>query len=75
MNDHIIRLLHNNYRLHAFYLHFFSLLKKTYGREISFLVQANITHIMKDNFFPVFQVIFEKKFTEKMLKLGLQNLA
>jgi hypothetical protein len=32
----------------------FGPLKKAYGGEISFLVRANIVHITKDDFFPVF---------------------
>jgi hypothetical protein len=48
----------------------FDPLKKAYSGEISFLVQANITHIMKDDFFPVFRTAFEKTFIEKNVKGG-----
>ena len=49
--------------------------KKAYSGEISLLVQANIMHITKDDFFPVFRAAFEKTFIEKMLRAGLQGLA
>jgi hypothetical protein len=42
----------------------FGPVKKAYGCEISFLARANITHITKDDFFPVFKAAFELAFTE-----------
>jgi DDE superfamily endonuclease len=36
----------------------FSPLKMAYGAEISHLARANITHIVKDDFFPAFHAAF-----------------
>jgi hypothetical protein len=51
----------------------FSLLKKAYGSQISFLARASVTHITKDDFFPAFKAAFELVFTAKNIKSSFRG--
>lgn len=51
----------------------FSLLKKAYGAQISFLARANITHITKDDFFPEFRTAFESVFTRHNIQSSFRG--
>ena len=43
-------------------------MKKAYGAEIEYLVWAHITHITKEDFFPVFKKVFDATITESNIK-------
>ena len=51
----------------------FSLLKKAYGTQISFLIRAHVTYIAKDDFFPAFRAAFKVVFVKQNVKGGFRG--
>jgi hypothetical protein len=51
----------------------FSPLKKAYGRQIENMMQAYITHITKDDFFPAFYTAFLSTMTENNIRGGFRG--
>ena len=51
----------------------FGPLKRAYSVQISFLAQANITHITKDDFFLAFRTAFEAVLMEQNIKGGFRG--
>jgi len=51
----------------------FGPLKQLYGQQIENLMQASITHITKEDFFPAFFTVFQDSFTAKNIQGGFQG--
>jgi hypothetical protein len=51
----------------------FSPLKKAYGKQIEGLMRGGQTHIMKEDFFPAFQVAFQESFTAQNVQGGFRG--
>ena len=68
----IITLLHFAcpfiYFFQLFDVNCFNLIKKVYNTKIEHLIQAHITHITKENFFPAFKKAFDATITESNIK-------
>jgi hypothetical protein len=55
---------HSSHILQPLDVRCFSLLKKAYSQQIEDMMQAHITHITKDDFFPAFHIAFFTAMTE-----------
>jgi hypothetical protein len=51
----------------------FSLLKKIYSSQISYLARAGVTHIIKNDFFPAFRAAFDAVFTKQNIENGFRG--
>ena len=66
-------LVHSSHLIQPLDISVFGPLKKAYVAQILFLVRANITHIIKDDFFPAFWVAFEIVLIEQNVKGGFRG--
>ena len=60
--------VHSFYFFQPFDVNCFNLMKKIYGAKIKHLVWVHITHITKEDFFPVFKKAFDATITESNIK-------
>ena len=65
--------VHSSHLLQLLDVGCFSPMKKAYGAEIEHLVRAHITHITKEDFFPVFKKAFDATITESNIKGGFRG--
>ncbi|KZL63414.1 hypothetical protein CT0861_13208 [Colletotrichum tofieldiae] len=64
---------HSSHELQPLDVSCFSPLKASYGKEIKKIMQMQITHITKDNFFPTFNIAFFTSIGEKNVQASFQQ--
>lgn len=64
---------HSSHLLQPLDVGCFGPLKKAYGRQIENMMQAQITHITKDDFFPAFRTAFFAAITESNIQGGFRG--
>ena len=66
--------IHSFHFFQLFNVSCFSLMKKAYDAEIKHLIQAYITHITKEDFFPAFKKVFNATITESNIKRSFKEV-
>ena len=64
---------HSSHLLQPLDVGCFGPMKKAYNKEIEYLVQARITHITKEDFFPAFKKAFDTTITNFNIKGGFRG--
>ena len=64
---------HSSHILQPLNVGCFSPLKKAYGKQIEGLMRGGQTHIMKEDFFPAFQVAFQESMTIQNVQGGFRG--
>jgi hypothetical protein len=64
---------HSSYILQLLDVGCFSLLKKSYGKQIKGFMRSSQTHIMKEDFFLAFQVAFQELMTVQNIQGGFRG--
>ena len=64
---------HSSHILQPLDISCFGPLKKAYSRQIEDIIQAHISHITKDDFFPAFYTVFNIAITESNIQGGFRG--